>query len=458
MITVVGMGRNVDDVTLAGVEVIREADVVVVKSQLTHVAEAVAKIRNDATFCDDLYEQAEDFDQLNNLIVKRLQSFGKRKVAFCVVGEGSDDTTAQLLSSAKIVHGVGLQAEVLPRCGGFRTYTAQEFCDEKYVLPVPTVITCVDDKFVCGEIYLKLTEAFDADCQVLFVHDKHCKVIALSELCKQRFNYKTAFCVLPKPLRERNVFGYYDAAEVLSVLRGENGCPWDRAQTHKSITKNAIEEAYELVDALEKEDVDHTVEELGDLLMQVLFHLEIAQDDGEFQPSAVYTGLCRKLIDRHPHVFGDVKANTADESLDVWNAQKLKEHKIKGVAENVLDVPFGMSGLSRSQKVQSRASKGGYEFSSISQVEQKVQEELAEFLAADEQHKQMEGGDLLFAVVNLLRLCDVDAETALIVSTQKFVKRVTECERILALEGVSLKQLSEQRFDEIWAEAKKNVG
>lgn len=457
MITVVGMGRNLRDVTLAGVEAVKTADVVVVKSRLTHVAEAVAEFRNDAVFCDDLYEQATDFDQLNNLIVARLQSFGKRKVAFCVVGDGTDDTTAQLLDDAKFVYGVSLQAEVMPKLGGVRVYTAQEFCEEKHVLPLPTVIKCVDDKFVAGEIQLKLSEAFDLDSEVLFVFDKNLKKIALSELCKQRYNYKTSVCVLPKQLTERQVFGYYDAVEVLSVLRGENGCPWDRVQTHKSITKNCIEEAYELVDALEKEDSEHTVEELGDLLMQVLFHLEIAQDNGEFEPSAVYTGLCRKLIDRHPHVFGTVRAHTADESLDVWNAQKLKEHKIKDVAQNVLDVPFGMSALLRSQKVQSRASKGGYEFSDLSQVVAKVQEELSEFLAASQEEKQMEGGDLLFAVVNLLRLCGVDSETSLILSTQKFVKRVAECERLLALQNKTLSQLSEQQFDDIWQEAKRNV-
>ncbi len=457
MITVVGMGRNVDDVTLAGVEAITNADVVVVKSRLTHVAEAVAKIRDDAIFCDDLYEQATDFDNLNNLIVARLQSFGNKKVAFCVVGDGADDTTVQQLHNAKFVYGVGLQTNVMPN-GDVRIYTAQEFCAEKYVLPIPTIIKCIDDKYVASDIQLKLLDAFDGDTDVLFLYDKNCKHIALEDLCKQRYNYKTTICVLPKKLTERQIFGYYDAVEVLSVLRSENGCPWDRAQTHKSIAKNAIEEAYELVDALEKEDVDHSIEEIGDLLMQVLFHLEIAQDDGEFEPSAVYTGLCRKLIDRHPHVFGDIKAKTADESLDVWNAQKLKEHKIVDVSQNVLDVPYGMSALLRSQKVQSRASKGGYEFSDLSQVVEKVKEELDEFLTATQENKEMEGGDLIFAVVNLLRLSGVDSETALIVSTQKFVNRVVECERILAQKGQSLKDISAEQFDDVWNEAKYNVG
>ena len=457
MITVVGMGRRCGDLTADGAETIRNADVVVVKSQLTHVAEAVQTLRNDAVYCDDLYCRAQDFDQLNNLILQRLQSFGKRKVAFCVVGDGRDDTTVQLLTDAKHVDGVGLQTALLTDCGGVRMYTAQEFCAEKYVLPLPTVVKSVDDKFVASQVQLKLLQAFDHDTEVLFSCGKTLKKIPLESLCKQRFNYATTIYISPKPLTDRQVFGYYDAVEVLSVLRGENGCPWDRAQTHLSISKNAIEEAYELANAMQKEDNDNVVEELGDLLMQVLFHIEIAEDDGEFEPSAVYTALCRKLIDRHPHVFGSVQAQTAEESLDVWNSQKLKEHKIKNTAQNVLDVPFGMSALLRCQKVQSRASKGGYDFENISQAVDKVAEETREFLQASPSEREMEGGDLLFAVVNLLRLCEVDSETALLVSTQKFCDRVAECEKLLAQRNCTLKDLSASQFDEIWQEAKHNV-
>lgn len=260
-------------------------------------------------------------------------------------------------------------------------------------------------------------------------------------------------------LLAKQTFTYEDCVDVLAILRAPNGCPWDAAQTHKSIVKNVIEEAYELANALESENLDNIKEELGDLLMQVLFHLEIGEDNGEYTPTDVYTALCRKLIDRHPHVFGEVKAENPEQSLDVWNAQKLKEHKIKGTAENVADVPRGMSALMRCQKVQSRASKGGYEFADKQQVVDKINEELAEFLSAtDEQSRQMEGGDLLFAVVNLLRLSKVDSETALLKSTEKFVDRVTECERILTAANERLTEVSQERFDEVWDEAKRNVG
>ena len=462
MITVVGMGRSSGDLTIDGKSAIERADVVVVKSARTHMADTVKAIRHDAIYCDDLYEQATDFDALNEAIIARLYSFGSKKVVFCVVGEGADDTTAQQLIGAKIIAGVSLHSAVVT--GGLlpntTIYTAQDLVmtPRARVLPLPTIIKCIDDKYIASEVQLRLLTAFEPDTEVVFCCKNTAKIIPLSELTKQRFDYQTTLYIKPRALTERKVFDYYDCVDIMAVLCGENGCPWDRAQTHKSIIKNVIEEAYELADALEKEDIDHVVEELGDLLMQVIFHLEIATNAGEFEPDAVYTALCRKLIDRHPHVFGEVEAKDANESLNVWDSQKLKEHKIKGTAENVLDVSRGMSALMRSQKIQGRASKGGYEFSDLTQIIDKVKEELDELLKANETDRQMEGGDLLFACVNLLRCLNVDAETALLLSTEKFVNRVVECERILSLSGETLKELSQARFDEIWSEAKRNVG
>ena len=458
MITVVGMGNKSDDLTLLGAQTIQNAQVVVVKSQLTHMKQTVESIRNDALYCDFLYETAEDFDDLNGKIVHYLQSFGKKSVAFCVVGDGTDDSAVQLLPNAKIVHGVSLHSGVVGTnlASGTVVYTAQDLLNASRIFPQPTVVKCIDDKFVASEVQLKLQTVFDNDTKVVFGQGKNSKVIALCELCKQRYTYQTCAYVLPKELAKREAFFYYDCVDVMDVLRSPDGCPWDREQTHKSIIKNVIEEAYELADALEKEDVPHIIEELGDLLMQVIFHLAIAQEDMEFEPNDVYTALCRKLIDRHPHVFGDVVANNSTQSLDVWEQQKKKEHKIHTLAQNVLDVPRGMSALMRTQKVQSRASKGGYEFENIEQILQKVQEEIHEFLNAADADKAMEGGDLLFAVVNLLRFSGVDAETAVMLSTEKFVRRVVECERIL--NGTSLKDLTMQQFDQVWSEAKNNVG
>lgn len=458
MITIVGMGRKKGDLTLDGLDAIKSAEVVVVKSRHTHAAETVTSIRSDAVFCDDL----QDCNDVAQAVINRLQSYGKRKVAFCVVGEGADDAIVQRLTDVNVIPGVSLYSAVvesnLP--SGTVIYTAQDLIEAKRVLPAPTIIKGVDDEIIAGEVQVKLAEAFDGDCACVVAGADKIKKIKLDCLASQSgiFDYQTTLYIIPKHLQKKRVFDYYDCYDILNVLRAPDGCPWDRAQTHKSIVKNVIEEAYELANALENENVGNIIEELGDLLMQVLFHIEIGVEDNEYEAQQVYSALCRKLIDRHPHVFGEVKAANAEESLDVWNAQKMKEHKIKGTAENLADVPRGMSALMRGQKIQSRASKGGYEFESVEQVVGKVKEELNEFLSADESDLEMEGGDLLFATVNLLRLRKVDSETALLKSTDKFVTRVTECEHILISRGLNLKDLPLERFDEIWAEAKRNVG
>ncbi len=460
MITVVGMGNKSDDLTMLGAHAIKSAQVVVVKSALTHMKKTVEAIRDDALYCDFLYESAVDFDELNAKIVEYLHSFGKKSVAFCVVGDGTDDSAVQLMDDVKIVHGVSLHSGVVGNnlASGTVVYTAQDILSATRIFPQPTVIKCIDDKFVASEVQLKLLTVFDNDTKVVFGQGKNSKVITLQDLCKQRYTYQTCAYVLPKNLQERNAFYFYDCVDVMDVLRSPDGCPWDREQTHKSIIKNVIEEAYELADALEKEDIPHVIEELGDLLMQIIFHLAIAQEEMEFEPNDVYTALCRKLIDRHPHVFGEIVANNSTESLDVWEQQKKKEHKIYTLAENVLDVPRGMSALMRTQKVQSRAAKGGYDFENVNQILQKIQEEINEFLNATDADKPMEGGDLLFAVVNLLRVCGVDSETAVMLSTEKFVRRVVECERILEGQGKTLKELTMEQFDQVWSEAKNNVG
>lgn len=253
---------------------------------------------------------------------------------------------------------------------------------------------------------------------------------------------------------KKKEFSEEDLFEIVNALLAEDGCPWDRAQTHESIKKSAIEEAYELSEAITNNNKENTVEELGDLLLQVLLHVAMAERDGEYTKADVYRVLANKLISRHTHVFGNVTAHSEKEALDNWNINKAKEHHIDSVTQNLRDVPKGMSALMRSQKIQSRAGKGGYEFSSREQIVEKIQEELREYLNAKENEKNAEGGDLLFAVVNLLRYDKIDSETALLGSVNKFVSRVEKCED--KLNGKSVKELSQKDFDELWENVKND--
>ena len=221
----------------------------------------------------------------------------------------------------------------------------------------------------------------------------------------------------------KQVFTKDDVVEILNVLRSENGCPWDRAQTHQTLRETAIEEAYELSDAIAKNDLEHIQEELGDVLMQVYHHIGIAQDNGEFSETDVYNRLCQKLITRHTHVFGDVKANTGEEALAVWNANKQKEHHIQSLAQYLDDVPVSMSPLFRAQKVQNRAHKGGVAV--YENLQEKIQEKLTQFDGCvAQQDFDQTGGDLLFLVLALLKKNHVNADVSLADAIERFIQKV----------------------------------
>ena len=251
-------------------------------------------------------------------------------------------------------------------------------------------------------------------------------------------------------------------------LRQPDGCPWDREQTHVSIAKNMIEEAYEAVDAIEGTSCRHLREELGDVLMQVVLQSQIAADDGEFDIDAVCRDINEKLVRRHPHVFGDADAPhaaTSDDVLGIWEKVKLGEHKkseeeaaAEGLApESLLDsVPVQLPALMQAQKISKRAAKAGFEWADLAGVWDKVAEERAEFEAEEPgtAASQEEFGDLLFALVNVARWSGVDAEEALAASNRKFRRRWARMEELARAQGRAVEDLSTVELNELWDRAK----
>ncbi|WP_233503123.1 nucleoside triphosphate pyrophosphohydrolase [Collinsella sp. TF07-1] len=248
-------------------------------------------------------------------------------------------------------------------------------------------------------------------------------------------------------------------------LRQPDGCPWDREQTHRSIGKNMIEEAYEALDCIEADDVAHLREELGDVLMQVVLHAQIAADAGEFTLVDVAHDIDAKLIRRHPHVFGDADADSSDEVLKIWDEVKLAEKaaKDKAVAageaapEGLLDgVPTHLPALMQAQKVSRKAAAVGFEWETVQDVWDEVAEERAEFEAEapGSPEREMEFGDLLFALVNVARKEGIDAESALRASTAKFRRRWAAMEQMAADAHVDLAELSTHGLNDLWDAAK----
>lgn len=238
--------------------------------------------------------------------------------------------------------------------------------------------------------------------------------------------------------------------ETMRILRGENGCKWDREQTHKSIRENMLEEAYEAIDAINANDMKHLKEELGDVLLQVVLHSQIADDEGFFNFDDVARTINEKLIHRHPHVFSDTKVKDTKEILANW--EKLKQEE-KPHRKSVLDgISKSQSALMKAQKISKKAVRAGFEWQNIEQLKECVKSEFREFeTAKTQQEKEEEFGDILFALVNLARWNKIDAEQALNISNEKFIKRFKK------MEELTKKPLGDLSFDEwenLWARAK----
>ncbi|MBQ3330873.1 MAG: nucleoside triphosphate pyrophosphohydrolase [Ruminococcus sp.] len=249
-----------------------------------------------------------------------------------------------------------------------------------------------------------------------------------------------------------------DLIHIMHILRAPDGCPWDRVQTHESIRQNFIEETYEAIEAIDKGDSPLLKEELGDVLMQVIFHSIMEEEAGRFSFDDVCKDVCQKLIIRHPHVFGNIEADTPDEVLKNWDAIKMQTKSQKSVSDSVDDVAKSLPALMRAQKVQKRSAKSGMDFRDAADAASKIPEEQRELFAAidsgDTDRIEEELGDLLFSVVNVARFAGVDAERALTRSTDKFTKRFRAVEELAQKRGVDMKTAPISLIDSLWEEIK----
>ena len=237
----------------------------------------------------------------------------------------------------------------------------------------------------------------------------------------------------------KDSYGVKDLEEIVRLLRAPGGCPWDAEQTHQSIRRNFLEEAYEAVEAIDEGSPEHLKEELGDVLLQVVFHALMEQEAGRFDLDAVADGICKKLIYRHPHIFGDAGAQTPDEALQNWEALKRREKHREGAGDDLDSVPAALPALMRSRKVAKRAADHGFTYPDAQAAIADLEQELTELKQAVAQGsadaQQEELGDVLFSAANVSRFLDCDAEEALDAATVKFVRRFREMERLAAQPG-----------------------
>lgn len=257
---------------------------------------------------------------------------------------------------------------------------------------------------------------------------------------------------------QKDCYNIEDLINIIRLLREPGGCPWDAKQTHESIKKNLIEETYEVIEAINKDDKALLCEELGDLLMQVVFHAQMESEAGVFGFDEVADGVCKKLVERHPHVFGEVTVNGVDDVLTNWDAIKKKTKGQKTTAESMFSVPRELPALMRASKLQKKAADIGFDWPDVSGALDKLEEEIAELREAiannDKANINEEFGDFLFSAVNVSRFIKVDAEESLTAASDKFLARFTQVEELANERNIDMKASSLEQLDALWDEVK----
>lgn len=270
-------------------------------------------------------------------------------------------------------------------------------------------------------------------------------------------------CISTNKNEDNNTTGYLmeNLVNIIKNLRGQNGCPWDREQTHKSLKPCLIEEAYEVIDAIDQNDMIALEEELGDLLLQVVFHANIADEENTFDINRVLKRVSQKMIYRHPHVFGNVNADNTEKAILTWEEMKKNEKQPKSYTQQMQNIPSGLPALMKSYKVQKKAAQVGFDWDYVEEAFDKVHEELEELLeiykGPEKEKIQEELGDLLFAVVNVARFLRVDPEQALNTTYNKFINRFSYIEKKAKQIGKRLEEMNLKEMDDLWEEAKKKL-
>ncbi|MDR3186097.1 MAG: nucleoside triphosphate pyrophosphohydrolase [Christensenellaceae bacterium] len=328
--------------------------------------------------------------------------------------------------------------------GSFCLYHAKQFLKREVsevekTIPL-IVVEIADNK---EEVREKLKMFYGA-CHPISV----CKNNDVSVGTIENFIDADVVCVTVSKCIERDRYGFSDLIEIIRRLRDIDGCPWDRVQTHETIRLNALEESYELIEAIDLNSASLIKEESGDVLLQALFHSVIAESDGEFTVSDMISTLTSKLITRHTHIFGMNTAKNADEALAFWDKAKSKEKGVETAVDKINRLPKTLPALMRAEKTLRIISKAGFEFENIENALKKLYSEINELMSASESNRASEGGDVLFAAVHLLMMMNIESELAINETTKKFSNRFGYVEK-QALE--SGRKVSQCKPDELMA-------
>ena len=472
-ITIVGLGPgNPAHLTVEAREVLEKAQDVHLRTR-HHPAVAALPPHLTVHSFDYLYEEGETFAQVYQAIAEQVLALGQRPqgVIYAVPGHPmvGEESVRRILAGARerglpvhIVAGLSFIEPVLTSLGldpfgGLQIVDATELAARHYPNldpDLPALVGQLYSRELATDVKLTLLNLYPPEHTVTLVRaagtvEEESRTFPLYELDRQEgIDDLTTLYVPPLPRPS----SLTTLQEIVAHLRAPDGCPWDQAQTHQTLRPHLLEEAYEVLAALDADDPQLLREELGDLLLQILLHAQIAVEGGEFSLAQVAESIIAKLIHRHPHVFGDVMVADAQEVLYNWEQLKQEERGEKGGLFSGL--PPSLPALARSQEIQKRAARLGFDWPDRVGVWAKVDEEMGELREAQEEGRASELGDLLFVLVNLARWLDVDAESALREANERFIARFYQMEQVAAERGLDLSRMTLDEMNELWEEAK----
>ncbi|MCU9594337.1 nucleoside triphosphate pyrophosphohydrolase [Caldibacillus thermolactis] len=478
-ITIVGLGAgDINQLPLGVYRTLKGDRPIYLRTKEHPVVNQLAQEGVKFTSFDYLYEEKNQFEDVYRLIVEELCKEAKDKdIIYAVPGHPMvAEKTVQLLIEKKD-HDIRLeggqsfldalfQSVLVDPIEGFQLLDGTDIKKEEVQPTQHIIIGQVYDQMIASHVKLELMEIFPDSYEIYIITNaglpnEVVKKLPLYEL-DHDFKISNLTSLYIPPVKDETIlykqFSYL--RQVIATLRGPHGCPWDKKQTHESLKKYLLEEAYELLEAIDENDDDHIVEELGDVLLQVMLHAQIGEDEGYFTIDDVIESITTKMIHRHPHVFANVVVESASDVVSNW--QKIKENeKGRRSTTTFSDIPKGLPALLYAEELQKSAKRKGFDWQEIEPVIEKVKEELNEWL--DEikvnpksKRVQSEFGDLLFSMVNIARFLNINSEEALIQTNQKFIRRFDfVCEKVKET-GKDFSEFTLEELDQFWNMAKEN--
>lgn len=479
MINIVGLGPGaVEAITLGALEVLKGSKAVYLRTYKHPNVEYLNKLGIGYKTYDNKYDTLDSFDEVYETIAQELikEHAEKGDIVYAVPGHPlvAEKSVVILL---KLCKENGIKTKIYPAVSfvdavmealevdpveGLRIIDAFDIKNQVLDKRIGTIITQVYNKYIASEVKISLGEYYNDDTDVYFIRaagvkeQQSIRRIKLYEIDRQEDIDHLTSIFIPKCLD--NTMDFNDLLDIMDTLRGEEGCPWDREQTHESLKKYLVEECYEVLEAVDEKNDDMLIEELGDVLLQIVFHSRIGKEEGYFNINDVIKGICNKMIQRHPHIFGEIQVSNSDEVLANWDEIKKKEKGFQTYTDELRHIAKNLPSLMRAEKIQAKASKIGFDWDKVEGALDKVFEEFEEvkhvYNSTDKARILEELGDLLFSVVNVCRFLDIDPEYALNYTIGKFINRFEYIEKKALSQGFNIGEITLEQMDKFWEESK----